>query len=578
MSELMTVSKVHPVLQGVQPDPNELYGNFKPVRYRYVMAYLHDTPNPSDPTHPHKAGEVMYVLPLTGVSYSLGLYSGTEMSGNIYMPDFYLDLMAHPPSNVFQRVPHPDRSGIPIGSMFECGNRAIYILRNEKVVWGGILWSRGYSSGDSTMSITALSWEGYLYYRALRKSVVFTAKTNAYKIWWAVIDQTMNDFKFSDAAHGNVANEANRYLDGSAKRKLPVPWTGITRSYPRKKVGTKWIAAWSTSNAAPRSTDGTAASAYEVWPKNSPKIEMPQSSPTFKWKRNGVEVLTTVNETFRGYDMNRVGDALQTWADTETVATSTAVGAFRRFEYRVMSWFDDAQQIFRQRWLFGEMSMGTDGVTPTGITSEFIGKHPVTSVDNPDGLTFDYPGHISAWSLNESMEDCATRIIVVDQGEGALKHVEYVPNTSLMLVPGNTAAAATRGTQGWRLYDRVQSYETSSLSTLRSRGNRLLQLAHPPIAGQLSDLGTQQVGLHTSKRATDLSITLRTDPGTPFPEFGLGDWATFAIEDPFYGGKMYLQRRIIGYTVTIQGEQESDYSSEEITLELTDDTHISEGE
>jgi hypothetical protein len=547
------------------------------------MTYLHDEKD-SVTGVVHKAGEVMYVLPMTGVSYSLGLYVGTEMTGNIYLPDFYIDLMSHPPSNIFQRRAHPDRTGMPVGAMFECGNRAIYIMRNEQVVWGGILWSRNYSSGNATMAITALSWEGYLYYRTLRRSVVFLSATNAYKIWWALIHQTMNDFKFNDTAHGAITtNEAKRYPNGNARTAVAVLWTGITRAFPR--VGA--TAAWTQSNADVRYTSGTTQPSYEGWPLNSPNIEMPETgtSPTFLWKRNGVEVKTTVNATFRGYDMNRVGDSLQTWADTETVATDTADGAFRRFEYRVMSWFDASQQIFRQRWLFGEMSFTdpADPYKPTGILREFIGRNTAKTQDESNiypELTFDYPGHISSWSLGESMEDCATRIIVMDQADAAEKHAEYVSNHDLMLVPNDTSTSgyAYRGQQGWRLYDRVQAYDNHTQTVMRDRGNRLLQMAHPPQAMQISDLTTIQAGQRTSKRATELSITLRTDPSTPFPDFGLGDWATFAIEDPFYGGKMYLQRRIIGYTVNVEEEQETDYSNETITLELTDETRIAEGE
>jgi len=406
---------------------------------------------------------------------------------------------------------------------------------------------------------------------------VFLVKNNAYNIWWALIHQTMNDFKFDDATHGAThKNEAKRYPNGNAKTSVAVLWTGITRTFAR----TTRVPQWTQSNADLRYTDGDAQAAYEGWPKNSPNIEMPEDSPTFKWKVDGVEIKTTVNETFRGYDMNMVGNTLQTWADTETVASSSESGAFRRFEYRVMSWFDTTQQIFRQRWLFGEMAFTdpNDPYKPTGILRGRIGRNTIETVDSENNLTFDYPGHIASWSLTESMEECATRIIVMDQEDAALKHAEYVTNDALLLVPNDTSAAgkATRGTQGWRLYDRVRAYDNHDQKVMRERGQRLLQIAHPPLAAQLSDLGTTQAGPHTSKRATDLAVTLHTDPSIPFPEFGLGDWATFAIEDPFYGGKMYLQRRIVGYSVAIDQEQESDYSNETITLELTDDTHISE--
>jgi len=558
----MTTSGIRPVLRGPAPDPNKLYANLNPVRYRYVMAYLHDEVDPATGVL-HKAGEVMYVLPMTGVTYAIGMYSGTEMSGTVYLSDFYLDQMAHPPLNIFDRRPHPDRSGIPLGAVFECGNRAIYVMRNEKVVWGGILWGRSYSSGNATLGITALSWEGYIYYRLLRKSVVFLAKTNAYTIWWAVLAQALSDFTRAEGA----IKDATRFPTGSAKVSQATPWTGLTRT-----TGT-----FKQSNADARSTAGAASTVYEAWPENSPNIELPPSN--LLWKRGTTEVKTTVNETFRGYDMNRVGDVLEQWADTQTIAgtigSTTSDADFGRFEYRVASWFDASQQIFRQRYLFGEMN---DPTNPTAILRGSIGRNTAADLDTENNLTFDYPGHISAWTLNETMEDTATRVIVTDDGDAAAKHTAYASNDKLMLVPKTPPPA--RGSQGWTLYDRNVSFEGSDPTVMQKRANRLLELAHPPMAAQINDLAAanQQAGQRTSARATDLSVTLYTDPTTPFPEFGLGDWATFAIEDPFYGGKMYLQRRIIGYSVTVVSEQESDYSHEEITLELTDETRISETE
>ena len=98
---------------------------------------------------------------------------------------------------------------------------------------------------------------------------------------------------------------------------------------------------------------------------------------------------------------------------------------------------------------------------------------------------------------------------------------------------------------------------------------------HVPVAAQINDLANVNTTTQrTSQRSTELSITLYQDPTTTFPEWGIGDWVTFAIEDPFYGGKMYLQRRIIGYTVTVVPDHESDYSHEQITLELTDETKV----
>jgi hypothetical protein len=172
------------------------------------------------------------------------------------------------------------------------------------------------------------------------------------------------------------------------------------------------------------------------------------------------------------------------------------------------------------------------------------------------------------------MEEAATRVIMAGGWEAAVKHVQYASEKGLLKVP--TAKPPAVGSRGWRLYDRIVSAEAQTPSVLQGYANKVLANCHVPQAMQISsiDAGSTQ---RASYRSTDLSVTLYTDPTTPFPEWGIGDWATFAIEDPFYGGKMYLKRRIIGYTVTVVPEQESDYSHEQISLDLTDETKISEG-
>jgi hypothetical protein len=545
---------VRSMFTGLPSDADSLQGSIKPVRYRYVMAYLHDTLDVDGVTL-HKAGEVMAVLPMTSVTYGVGMYSGTELSGSVYIPEMWLTQMPHPPLNVFTQRIHPDQSGIPVGAMFECGNRALYVMRNEKVVWGGILWTRSYSSGSSTMSITGLSWDGYAYYRLVRQSVVFIASTNVYKIWHTVLNQMLHDSTLTGPGNG-------RYAEVGV-----VPWTGITTA--------------AKSNIAP-------VRYQDSWPNNSPKIEMPDADGnTLKLYDGAVESKATESDAFRGYNMPKVGEALEQWADTETLASNAGTGVKKRFEYRVVSWFDTSTQIFRQRYVFGEMNYSTDpgkgefddNPTPTGIKRPLLGKN--TGRDEDTTIVFDFPGHISEWSLGESMEEAATRVIVTggegaDDG-GATKIADYTAQADLLKVPtSETGVTNLVGSRGWLLYDLTLGTDLTSLTKLDERSQNLLKLVHVPQAAQINDL--TQVNSdgkkRTSYRSTDLTITLYTDPSIPFPDWGIGDWATFVIEDPFYGGTMYLQRRIIGYSVTVVPDQENDYSHEQISLDLTDDTKI----
>lgn len=510
-----------------------LLGSIRPIKYRYVMADI-------------RTGQMISTLPMTGVTYNIGRWAGTEMSGSVYLPDMLLDQMSHPPGYEFERWRHPDR-GLPLGSMFEVGNRALYVMRNDEVVWGGILWSRAYSSGDRTMSITGMSWEAYIYYRAFRHSVIFLDKTTPkYVIWRAVLMHLLASKP--DESDFNWKGE-----NGAGKN------AGSTTDYG--------VTSWTGKQA--NSVSNVPLTPYEeTWPHSSPPIEIPPAGLQFKDPAFNADTdFQTSENRWRGYEMSMVGEQLQTWADATTLVTGGGV------EYRVLCWWDEAQQKFRQRYTFGEMEYddGTISGTPTSILSPVFGR----PVEEAEETILDFPGHIAEWSLAESMEEAATRVIVTgDTGSEAYTKIAVFPSHKDLLQPGGVGD----GSDGWLLYDKVVAYSSSSYADITSRGQTLLKLYRPPQAASIDDLADVSTGPRTSQRATDLTITLYQDPTTTFPPWRLGDWVTFAIEDPFYGGRMYLKRRIIGYTVTVVPDHESDYSHESITLELTDDTKVAPGE
>jgi hypothetical protein len=572
MTELNSLAS--PVYVGPTADTEGLYSAIKPVRYRYVMTYLHKE---TVDGVVHQPGEVIAVLPMTSVTYTVGMYAGTDMSGDVYLPGVHLDLMAHPPSNDYDRWPHPDQQGETIGSQFKCGNRALYVMRNEKVVWGGILWSRNYSSGSPTMSISGISWDGYIYYRWLRRTIKFAANINMYTIWYAAMKQTLTDFTWDGEEYtdshgvkkyrnsGFIGGEADRITRNAAGKQIKtvsVYWTGITRGL--------------VSNAP-------TAEFKESWPNNSPNIELPPPNLKLYKHPNAATEATkepiVATKEWRGYDMLMVGSALEEWADTETI---DSIGGGKRFEYKVVCWFDDSQQRFRQRYVFGRMSYKsghgptTDEPIADGIESRLLGANSQSTAKGADNqLVFDFPGSIASWSLGETMDAGATRVVVSDNQEKSLKHVEYAVD-ELLDVPGSGSGAANRGGQGWLLYDQVAAWDITSniIQKLFEKAKRLLQLYHVPVAQQLSDLSTTGTGQTGSIRSTTLSVSLYQEPTLPFPDFELGDWAAFAITDPFYGGTMYLVRRIVGYTVTVVPDMEGDYSHEQIELELTDDNQV----
>lgn len=599
------MTQIVDILQGSKPEQEELYANFKPVRYRYVMTYLQEHTDP-DTGAVMQPGAVLAILNMTSVTYRNGMYAGTEMAGTVNLPEQTLDEMPHPPVNDFDRWVHPDVTGVPVGSMFECGNRAIYVMRNEEVVWGGILWTRSYSSGTPQLTVTAISFDAYVYYRVLLWSLVWLNPANMYTIWWVVLANVLSDFNVL-----SIHNVKQNVIDGATLVRAHVPDPEKKKKKnkgskkPHKKGDSYWVPAedseppvdpdpgnpwpgnpnlyqyfvWTglsreMSNADPRYY-------IETWPNNVPRIELPDED--LRLYLNGNEVLTKVSR-WRGYDLLNAGSTLEEWADTDTISSSDE-GGKTRMEYRVVCWFDSAQQRFRQRYIVGNMSYpaGQDPNEPypNGIISPLLGKNTRAIAVSPDNqLVFDFPGNIASWSLEESMEEAATRVIVYSSEEAATKHAEYACDKPLLYQPPTWERG---GREGWLLYDKAVNYDitTDVPNQLRARAERLLQLFKVPQAAQISDITAGPIppsqGQRTSIRATTLSITLYSEPSRPLPEFAVGDWATFAIEDPFYGGKMYLVRRIMGYTVTVVPEQESDYSHESIELELTDDTQIDLG-
>jgi hypothetical protein len=575
---------ISPIFTAPTAETEGMDASIKPVRYRYVMTYLHAE---TVDGVLHQPGEVIAVLSMTQVNYSVGMYAGTDMNGNVFLPDTYIDLMPHQPGYDYERWPHPEQQGATIGSMFACGNRAIYVMRNEEVVWGGILWTRSYTAGTPSLQISALSFDGYAYYRWLRRSVVFNPAINQYIVWYAVLQQLLTDFTWpgvyvrtkanGDKVYKNsgmvdaVVGEGQvitKYTSGPNKGDIKsisyTPWTGLTRN---------------------NHFNAKAQTYLDVWPKNSPAIEMPPPGLLLYKDYPAKKTEVVSQKSWRGYDMHMVGTALEEWADTETI---DSISGGKRFEYKVVCWFDSKQQRFRQRYVFGEMVYGStvadEGLTgnnpkPTDIRRPLLGrvtKDDAMGVDNK--LVFDYPGHVATWSLSETMDAAATRVIVTDNLDKATKHVYYAADKELLDVP-NSGGAAVRGTQGWLLYDQTASREikTSIVSGLKDRAIRLLQLFSVPLAQQISELKTTTAGQRPSIRATTFQVTLYQEPTMPFPDFTLGDWATFALTDPFYGGTMYLVRRIIGYSVTVVPDQESDYSHETIELELTDDNQVELG-
>ena len=106
-------------------------------RYRYFVTDL-------------MTNQLLAELPFTGVSYGRALKGAGSFSGSIAVLD------ATAAANIYDYT-------IP-------GRTALYIVRNDECVWGGIIWSRSYTTSAKSVSVSASEFTSYLYHRSIWKT------------------------------------------------------------------------------------------------------------------------------------------------------------------------------------------------------------------------------------------------------------------------------------------------------------------------------------------------------------------------------------------------------------------------
>lgn len=106
-------------------------------KYRYFVADL-------------MSNTVLAEIPFTNVSYERSLKSAGQFSGSIAVIDRTAAM------NLYD-------STMP-------GRTALYVVRNNECVWGGIIWGRSYSAIEKTMSVDASEFTSYLHHRNIWKT------------------------------------------------------------------------------------------------------------------------------------------------------------------------------------------------------------------------------------------------------------------------------------------------------------------------------------------------------------------------------------------------------------------------
>jgi hypothetical protein len=128
-------------------------------KYRYLIARVSD-------------GAFVMEVPFSGVSWERKINAAGSFSGSIAIPgNSALD-----EPRLSSSEDHFDlyNSTLP-------GKNAIYIMRNDQIVWGGIIWTRDYDITTKVINVTALEFVSYLYHRVFWKTFVLPEITTSVK-------------------------------------------------------------------------------------------------------------------------------------------------------------------------------------------------------------------------------------------------------------------------------------------------------------------------------------------------------------------------------------------------------------
>jgi hypothetical protein len=140
--------------------------------YRYLIARVSD-------------GAFVMEVPFSGVSWERKINSAGSFSGSIAIPGN----AAVDGIRLSSSEDHFDlyNSTLP-------GKNAIYIMRNDQIVWGGIIWTRDYDIRTKVVNVTALEFVSYLYHRVFWKTFVLPEiETSVYDMLNTFIEYVNND-------------------------------------------------------------------------------------------------------------------------------------------------------------------------------------------------------------------------------------------------------------------------------------------------------------------------------------------------------------------------------------------------
>lgn len=118
--------------------------------------------------------ELLAEVQMNDVSFSTKLSAVGDLSGTIYAID------AQPDIDLYWAT-------MPMKT-------AIYVLRGTQAMWGGIIWNREYDAATKSVSVSAATWESYLYRRHIWHTFTTDDDVDQYHVVRRLLTNMRNDF------------------------------------------------------------------------------------------------------------------------------------------------------------------------------------------------------------------------------------------------------------------------------------------------------------------------------------------------------------------------------------------------
>jgi hypothetical protein len=511
------------------------------ARYRYYVADI-------------LTGQVVMEVPFSSVSWERKVSAAGSFSGSI-------------PADLSQDHFDLYNSTLP-------GKFALYVMRNETCVWGGIIWSREYSITDRRLTVGALEFVSYLHHRVLWKSTSFAAGISVKTFLQQLLIQMLTDQGSVNAGIGYSASDIHRKITAFQKDAAGVVTittlenhgysvdhvlyisgmyeSGIGSAYDGVQIVTS--VPTSTSFTYSSGVTGAVASTYVTGGAalNSSRITV-NAAAAINLKINIDNDLDgySINPsgdigtfTYEGSKMDYIGELIGSYAsngvpcspvpgDLYTVNNNTIV----RFDYWVECKYNietlTFENTFRAWYVHKDLNNPTQG---TEIAPELDTLYGPTKL-GANHFVFEHPGNIIEISMSEEADSTSTRTWVVDSQNdlGTGGQLYYASYTNLNYMNA-----------GWPLIETAHTDRDYRVSSTEADQGVL------PYAHSVGQRSTPPHGSYT--------VTVNGSISPTVDEYAPGDWCVvipndaflnYRLRPPYENRENVLVRKIVSMKVSV---------------------------